>query len=408
MDFNFFTLSNGIRVIHLDHPGNIAHCGLIINAGSRDERAREHGLAHFIEHCIFKGTTHRKTFHILSRLDAVGAELNAYTTKEETWIYASFMKQYFERAVELIADITFNSTFPEKEIAKERAVIIDEIASYLDSPSDMIFDEFEEMIFRGHPLGRSILGTEKTLQSFGRNTILGFLERQYTSSRMVFSVVANLPATEIKAILEEHLCGSNHTGKAPKRAPFLSYHPEHQVKAEDTHQVHYILGNVAYSHNDERRIPMILLNNYLGGPAMNSRLNLNIREKYGIAYNIESHYHAYSDTGLFQVYLGTDAKTFERAKELIAKELRNLRNNRLGVAQLKGAKQQLIGQIALAQESGSGIMQAVGKSYLLYDKVDTLAEVFAQIERISSSEILEIANEIFDERSMSSLTYLSS
>jgi predicted Zn-dependent peptidase len=407
MDFNFFTLSNGIRVIHMDHPGNIAHCGLVVNAGSRDERSREHGLAHFIEHCIFKGTTHRKTFHILSRLDAVGAELNAYTTKEETWIYASFMKQYLERAVELIADITFNSTFPDKEIVKEKAVIIDEIASYLDSPSDMIFDEFEEMIFRGHSLGRSILGTEKTLKHFGKESILGFLQRQYSSSRMVFSVVANLPLAEVKSILEEHLCGNNYSGKAPARKPFTSYNPEHLLKLEETHQVHYLLGNLAYSHNDDRRIPMILLNNYLGGPAMNSRLNLNIREKYGIAYNIESHYHAYSDTGLFQVYLGTDGKTFEKARELIFKELRHLRENRLGVSQLKGAKQQLIGQIALAQESGSGIMQAIGKSYLLYDRVDTLEEVFAQIDKISSSEILDIANEIFDERTMSSLTYLS-
>jgi predicted Zn-dependent peptidase len=405
MEFHIFTLPNGIRVIHKQTDREVAHCGLVVNAGSRDELEDEQGLAHFIEHCIFKGTSKRKTYHILSRLDAVGAEINAYTTKEETWIYASFVNKHFDRAAELIADICFNSTFPEKEIKKEKDVIIDEINSYQDSPSETIFDDFEEQVFDGHPIGRNILGTVDSVKKFSRESILKFIFRHYRTDQMVFSVVGNIPAKKVERVVRKYFSESRDSAIHQKRIAFNSYLPRHIERNEDTHQVHYVLGNTAYHHDHPQKTGLILLNNYLGGPGMNSRLNLMIREKYGFAYNIESHYQSYYDTGIFEVYLGTDEKTFEKGKKLIFKELALLREKKLGTAQLHSAKQQLIGQFALAQESGSGIMLAIGKSFLLYDKVDSVEEVYKKINEVTSSDIMEIANEILQVNSLSSLTF---
>lgn len=407
MEFHLFTLPNGIRVIHKETDREIAHCGLVVNAGSRDELEDEQGLAHFIEHCIFKGTKKRKTYHILSRLDAVGAEINAYTTKEETWIYASFINKHFERAVELISDICFNSTFPEKEIKKERDVIIDEINSYQDSPTEMIFDDFEEQVFAKHPLGRNVLGTAESVKKFNRESILKFIFRHYRTDQMVFSVVGNINSKTVERIVRKFFSGKMDSGIYQKRKAFKTYKPSHILKEEETHQVHYLLGNTAYHHDHPLKPGLILLNNYLGGPAMNSRLNLMIREKHGIAYNIESNYQSYSDTGVFEIYLGTDDRMFEKGKKLIFNELKLLREKKLGTSQLHSAKQQLIGQFALAQESGSSIMLAIGKTFLLYDKVDSIEEVYRKINEITSTDLLEIANEIMNEKDMSSLTYSS-
>lgn len=405
MDFCTFELSNGIRVIHLQTTSVVSHCGLIINAGSRDELEHQEGLAHFIEHSIFKGTTKRKTYHILSRLDSVGAEINAYTTKEETWVYASFMENHLNRAVELIADICFNSTFPEKEINKEKDVIVDEINSYLDSPSEMIFDEFEELVFANHPLGRNILGTEESVRSFSRDDIFEMTSRRYRVDQMVFSSVGPSSASKIKKVCEKYL-GSYHTEKSSDvRTPFTSYTPSQRVQDKEVFQMHYLIGNEAYHAGHQKKTGLILLNNLLGGPAMNSTLNLQIREKHGMAYNIESSYQSYSDTGMFQIYLGTDERFFGKAEKLVFRELKKLRENALGVSQLHMAKQQLIGQIALSQESGSGTMLALGKSYMLYDRVDSLEEVYKSIQALTSSELLEIANEVFDTSRFSTLIY---
>ena len=405
MEFYTFTLPNGIRVIHRQTPRQVSHCGLIINAGSRDELEHQQGLAHFIEHSIFKGTQKRKAFHILSRLDSVGAEINAYTTKEETWVYASMMEQHFERALELIADITFNSIFPEKEINKEKDVIVDEINSYLDSPGEQIFDDFEEQIFEGHAIGRNILGTEESVRELGREDIFEFMGRRYRTDQIVFSSVGMTSAKKVKRLCEKYLGAFQSEASVGKRLPFDDYIPRHIAAERDTFQMHYVLGGVSYSHADPKRTGMILLNNYLGGPAMNSRLNLRIREKYGYAYNIESSYHSYSDTGVFQVYLGTDPKFFNRTKKLVDRELTLLREKEMSATQLHQAKQQLMGQIALSQESGSGTMLGLGKSFMLYDRVDSLQEVYAKIERLTSKEILSLANEMFDPKVLSSLTY---
>jgi len=405
MEFHQFTLANGIRVIFKDTNREVAHCGLVINAGSRDEKPHEEGLAHFIEHSIFKGTSKRKTYHILSRLDSVGAEINAYTSKEETWVYSSFVNAHFDRATELIADICFNSIFPEKEIKKEKDVIIDEINAYQDSPSEQIFDDIEEVVFSGHPLGRNILGTEASVKSFTREHIFEFIGRRYKTDQMVFSVVGNFSLKTVKRIAEKYLGQFPSNLSNDTRLPFNGYKPIDVNQAKDTHQVHYVVGVEAYHSGHENQTGLVLLNNYLGGPGMNSRLNLMIREKHGIAYNIESHYQGYSDTGLLEIYLGTDAKSFEKSKKLLFTELKKLREKKLGIAQIHSAKQQLIGQIALGQESGAGTMLALGKSLLLYDRVDTLEQVFQRIDQVTSAEILEISNQIFDPERLSSVTY---
>lgn len=407
MEFYTFTLPNGIRCIHTQTDRPVGHCGLVIDAGSRDELESEAGLAHFIEHTLFKGTRKRKTFHILSRLDSVGGEINAFTSKEETWIYGSFMTQHYERAIELIADISFNSVFPEKELIKEKEVILDEIASYQDSPGEMIFDEFEEMLFHGHPLGRNILGTEDSVRSFTREDVFRFLKRQYTAERMVFSSVSSHTPAQIRRLAEKHLCQHEvSTGTAP-RQPFQPNGQQHRSAPKSQYQFHHVMGSLGYANDDPRKTGLILLNNYLGGPGMNSRLNLEVREKHGYTYNIESHYTAFSDTGLIEIYLGTDKRHFEKSRKLVLKELKALRTKKLGPTQLHNAKQQLIGQIALAQESGSGIMMALGKSLLMYDRVDGLEEVFRKIQGVTAAELQDIANEVFDEACLSSLTYVN-
>ena len=407
MEFETFTLPNGIRVIHTQTDRPVGHCGLVINAGSRDELESEAGLAHFIEHVIFKGTKKRKTYHILSRLDAVGGEINAFTSKEETWIYGSFMSHHFERAVELISDICFNSTFPEKELEKEKEVIVDEIHSYQDSPGEMIFDEFEEMLFQGHPLGRNILGTEESVNSFTREDVYRFMQRQYTTDRMVFSSVSNHSIGQVRKWAEKHLCQGHLSQTPSERLPFKANATQHKQAPKSQYQYHYLMGGLGYANGHAKKTGLIVLNNYLGGPAMNSRLNLEVREKHGVTYNIESHYTSYTDTGLVEIYLGTDKRNFKKSQRLVMKELKHLREKRLGPTQLHNAKQQLIGQITLAQESGSGIMMALGRSLLLYDRVDVLEEAYRKIQAVTAQEMQDIANEVFDPAALSSLTYVN-
>jgi predicted Zn-dependent peptidase len=385
----------------------VSHCGIVINAGSRDEEAGQEGLAHYIEHCIFKGTKKRKTYHILSRLDNVGGEINAYTGKEDTWIYGSFLNEYLDRSLELISDIVLNSTFPQKEIEKEKDVIIDEISSYKDSPGEQIFDDFEELIFENHPLGNPVLGSEESVAKLSRDHILDFIEKNYSSETMVLSVLGDYTLAKVKKLAEKYFESVKRSNtKKEKREEFKIYKPSDIEIEMDTHQVHYIAGGIGYSSADERRTPLHLMNNYLGGPAMNSLLNLEVREKHGIAYNIESSYQPYSDTGVFEIYLGTDKKMFEKSKKLVDKQLKKLRENKLGVNQLQTAKNQVLGQIALAQESGVGTMMGLGTSYLFYDRVDTLSEVFARINKVTAEDILAVANEVLDTSTFSSITYL--
>jgi len=406
MEFHTFSLTNGLRVIFKRTDRPVSHAGIVINAGSRDEEKGQEGLAHYIEHCIFKGTAKRKTYHILSRLDNVGGEINAYTGKEDTWIYGSFLNEHLERCLDLVSDIVTNSTFPEKEIQKEKDVIIDEIGSYKDAPGEQIFDDFEELVFKGHALGNPVLGTEKTVAKLKREHILDFIKKYYCAENMVLSIVGNYTLEKVKKLAEKLFeTVPKRSETVPKRKVYSGYKPSALLEEMETHQVHFITGGLAYSNADKKRTSLHLLNNYLGGPAMNSLLNLEVREKHGIAYNIESSFQPYSDTGVFQIYLGTDQKMYEKSKSLVSKQLKKLRENKLGINQLSMAKKQVLGQIALAQESGVGTMMGLGTSYLFYDRVDTLAEVFERINAVTSEDMLSVANEILVEDNFCSITY---
>ena len=406
MEFLHHTLPNGIRLVHKPTSnGQTAHFGLTVNAGSRDELENEQGLAHFIEHSLLEGTKRRRAFHILSRVDSVGAELNAYTTKEETVIYASFLLNHFERAIEVIADITKNSTFPEKEIAKERDVIIDEIQSYQDNPAELIFDDFEELIYGGHPIGRNILGTEESVRMLGRDDIQSFIERRYKSSEIVLSAVGNISFKKLVKWAEKYFGDIRESTSPLKRKPVKSVTITRKRMELDTFQAHLMMGGVAYPNNHKYNTATVLMNNYLGGPAMNSRLNMNIREKHGIAYNIESSFQPYFDTGLISIYLGTDKKLISRSEKLVRKELKQLRDKRLTATALHRAKQQLKGQLALSQEGGASLMQALGKSMIIKDKVSSMKEVLERIDDVSASDIMEVANHCFDEQNLCVLIY---
>ena len=332
--------------------------------------------------------------------------MNAYTTKEETWISASFLERDLERAIELVSDISFNSTFPDKEIAKEQEVILDEIASVLDNPSDVIFDEFEERLFGTHPLSRTILGTQDSVNNLGKLQINSFVDRYYCPDQMVFASVGSTPIADLKKLCEKYL--SHEIGRVsklnrlvPKAIPVFDERVE-----QDTHQVHHLLGGITSGANHADKLPLTLLANYLGGPAMNCRLSLNIREKYGMAYHIEAGYTPYQDCGVFSVYFGTDRRHHDKVQTLVDKELLLMCNSKLGVRQLHDAKTQLIGQIALSQDSGPAMMTGLAKSFLLYNKVQPLDEFFKSIEKISSDDLLRVANQFIKPDLLSRLVYL--
>lgn len=404
-EFEVFELPNGIRVVHREANRPVAHCGLMALVGSRDERPEEEGLAHFIEHTLFKGTQKRKAYHILSRMEDVGGELNAYTSKEDTVIYSSFLTADYARAIELLFDIGFQSIFPERELAKEQEVIIDEINSYKDSPSELIFDDFEATIFPNHSLGMNILGRPKTVRSFTRNHILHFMEREYGTNRMVFSSVGNIKAAKLKKLLEKAIEKIENKLAPTGREKPSTYQPIQETLERPVYQAHAVMGNRAYHADHPKARTLHLLNNILGGPGMNSRLNLNIREKYGFTYNLESYYSPYSDTGLFGVYAGTDFDNMGRTLKLIEKELKSLREKALGTLQLSKAKRQILGQIALGQENNVSLMLALGKSLLAFNRIDTFEEIKQKIEAISADNLMEVANEIFAPDQLSTLTY---
>lgn len=404
-DYLTHTLANGIRIIHQRTDSPVGHLGVLINAGSRDELEEEHGLAHFIEHSVFKGTQKRKAFHILSRIEGVGGELNAYTTKEETVLYATFLTEYYERTADLLSDILFNSVYPEKELKREKEVVYEEINSYKDSPSELIFDEFEELVFDGHPIARNILGTRDKLHDFTRDSIFRFIENNYHTDQMVISSVGNIDFGDLQKMVERYFGAVPEKKRENSRKKFEGYIPQEKIVQRDTFQSHCVMGNIAFDVQHSQRIIMVLLNNILGGQALNSRLNLALRERRGMAYNVESGYTAYSDTGLFNVYFGTDKENLNKALNLVHKEFDLLRNTKLGAVQLSRAKKQLIGQIAISTESREDMMLTIGKSYLLFDKVDPLRVVFKKIEEITAEQLMEAANIVLNKEQMSTLIY---
>ncbi|MGB1735802.1 MAG: M16 family metallopeptidase [Schleiferiaceae bacterium] len=388
-----FTLPNGLRCAFQYKKSTVAHMAVTIKAGSRDELEHQQGLAHFIEHNLFKGTEKRKAYHVLSRLDDVGGELNAYTTKEETIIHASFLKTDFRRAADLLADVVFKSNFPVKELEKEKEVIKDEIHSYLDSPGDRIFDDYEDFIFAGDALGRNILGTPKSVDGLTREDIFEFQERTYTAERITLSIVGPFGQQRVEQMAQEffaqHQLNSN-TWESHFEAPNK---PQRRVEEVAQFQDHYIIGwRTPGIHHPQRRA-LLLLNNVLGGPGMNNRLGLNIREKHGIAYNIESFLNLYSDIGLLGIYLGCDPSQTERAAALAAKEVKKLQEQRLGTLQLSKAKNQFIGQMALAEENGLNACIGAGRALLYFDKINSFEYVAAQMQGITAEDLMEAAQD---------------
>ncbi|MCD8044745.1 MAG: insulinase family protein [Tannerellaceae bacterium] len=399
-------LGNGLRMVHLPSDSAVAYCGFAINVGTRDESEKEHGLAHFVEHMLFKGTAKRKAWHILNRMENVGGELNAYTTKEDTFVYSVFMEEHFKRALELLADILFNSVFPAQEIQKEKEVILDEINSYKDSPSEYIFDEFENILFRGHALGHNILGEEKTLLKFNSESGKSFINRYYHAQNMVLFTMGRLPFSKILKLAEKIVGDIMPQSALPvSRITPEVVKPVHKKEKKDTYQAHVLIGGRSYSMYDDKRIPLFLLNNILGGPGMNNRLNLSLRERHGLVYNVESSVTSYSDTGMMNIYFGTDPKHLDKALRLVHQELKKLRDIRLTGSQVTAAKKQLTGQLGVAADNKESLFLGLGKSFLHYNRYDSQEEIFAKIEKISSTDLLEVANEIYSLDNLSDLIY---
>lgn len=405
MHYSSHTLSNGLRLVHLTVDSPVSYCGFAINAGARDEDKDTFGLAHFTEHMLFKGTAKRKAWHILNRMENVGGELNAYTTKEETFVYSVFMEEHFNRALELLADLVFHSQFPPHEMEKEIDVILDEINSYEDNPSELIYDEFENLLFNGHALGHNILGDEQSLLRFTSETGRSFLRRFYVPENMVFFSMGRRDfkkiSREVEALLGEIRLPMP---ESRREVPLLTTPCERKID-KDTHQTHVLIGGHAFSMYHEKRLPLFLLNNLLGGPGMNSLLNLSLREKHGLVYNVESNITTYTDTGFAQIYFGTDPKNLDKATRLVNKTLSGLRENRLSTSRLATVKKQVIGQLGLSVDNREGLFLGLGKSFLHHNRYDTLPQVFAKIEKITSEEILEVANEVFAPDHLFSLIY---
>ncbi len=406
-DYEIYTLPNGIRIAHkqITHT-KVVHCGFILDVGSRDEDTHQQGLAHFWEHMAFKGTTRRKAFHILNRLDSVGGELNAYTTKEKICFYASVLDRHFENALDLLTDITFDSVFPEKQIERERNVILEEMAMYYDSPEDAIQDEFDTVVFGNHPLGKNILGTNESIGSFRREDFRQFIHENVNTEKVVFSCVGNLPAQKVIRMAEKYLKDIPALSGKSKRLPFSHYQPNRLEVCRTLTQAQCAIGRDAYSVRHQRNLPFFMLTNLLGGPGMNTRLNLTLREKYGLVYSVDAEYQSYIDTGLFAIYFGTEPRNLRRAGSYVMKELKKLRETTLGTVQLNRAQEQIMGQLAMSSENNQALMLSMARALLDNYELEDLDTIYKKITAVTSQDLQEIAQEMFQEDDLSMLTYI--
>ena len=406
MTYQTYTLSNGLKIIHKPDQSAVTYCGLVINTGSRDEAENEQGMAHFIEHMLFKGTEKRRSGHIINRLENVGGELNAYTSKEETVVYATVLNEYFERAMELVSDIVLHSNFPQKEIDKEVVIILDEIQSYNDSPSELIFDDFEELLFDNHPIGHNILGKSELLEKYSTDDAFRFVHKQYRPEEMVFFTLGDIDFKQLVRWADKYLHTEITEPAHAKRLSPTLYNPINRVINKNTHQVHFMLGNRSFDLYHPDRMGMYLLNNILGGPGMNSLLNLSLREKHGLVYNVESSYQPFTDTGMWSVYFGCDSENATRCEQLVHNELQKLREQLLSENALKKYKLQLVGQMAISVEHKENLALSLGKSFLRYGKIDSIEEVKQKIEAVTAEQLQRIAIEVFNTEQLSVLKYI--
>ena len=447
MKYNTYTLDNGLRIIHLPSDSKVVYCGYQINAGTRDEEPGEEGLAHFCEHVTFKGTERRKAWHILNCLESVGGDLNAYTNKEGTVYYSANLKEHIARAVDLLSDIVFHSGYPQAEIDKEVEVICDEIESYNDSPAELIYDEFENILFKGSPLGHNILGTAEQVRSFTTEDALRFTRKLYRPDNAIFFAYGDIDFKKLvklvgRALADDDSCKlaeedchadvaddtdfSGDTGFAgdensitteksvssvkyvgPKNYPSVGEEIAGQtiVMQKNTHQAHVMIGTRAYDVNDDRRMPLYLLNNILGGPGMNAKLNLALREHNGLVYTVESTMVAYGDTGTWSIYFGCDEHDIKRCLRLVRKELDRMMEKPLSDSQLKAAKKQIKGQIGVACDNRENFALDFGKSFLHYGWEKNVDCLYEQVEAITSQQIQDVARELFDKNRLITLIF---
>ncbi len=403
-NIRIFRLSNGIRVVHQQlATTKIVHCGIILDVGSRDENTDNQGIAHFWEHMAFKGTRRRRSYNIINSLDSVGGELNAYTDKEKVVFYGSVRDQYFEKAVDILSDITFNSVFPEHQIEKERGVILEEMAMYYDSPDEALQDEFEAIVYKDHPMGMNILGKPETVKSFRKKDFLSFFRKNLSTDKIVFSCVGNISPDVVERMARKYFEGVRFRKAMLSREKFKRYSAKEEVLRRTIKQAKVAIGRDAYPLKHPNRIPLYVLVNMLGGPGMNSRLNLALRERYGFVYSIDAHYVPYTDTGLFAVFFGTEPKQLDRCINLVKKELNKFCEKPLTRRQLESAKEQLKGQLAMAEENNLSLMLMMGRSILDLGRIPTLEETYNQIDEVDSLMLRDIAQDIFDESKMSYL-----
>ena len=400
MEFFTYTLPNGIRCILKRVKSPVVHCAMTINTGSRDELASEHGMAHFVEHMLFKGTSRRRAWQVNCRLENLGGELNAYTTKEETVIHATTLKGDYGKAIDLIADIIFNSSFPEKEVEKEKQVIIDEINLYKDSPSDLIYDEFEDMLFAGSSLGHNILGSRQKLKKYRSKDISDFVARTYNTDQMVFSLIGNVSEKAFADGMDRYFRTIPENRRSFTRK--LEGDPGIFSKSvgKSTHQLHCVLGGRAYGYENCKRLPLSLLMNTLGGPSANSLLNILLREKNALSYGMEASYTPLSDTGIATIYFTCERDKGDKCLELVNKQLAELRENPLSPRRLSMAKKQFLGQFAITAENNENYMLSAGKSYLIFESVESTAKVREKILSVTADDIMEVANDILSDMSV--------
>ena len=421
MKYNTYTLDNGLRIIHLPSDSKVVYCGYQINAGTRNEEPGEEGLAHFCEHVTFKGTERRKAWHILNCLESVGGDLNAYTNKEGTVYYSAILKEHIARAVDLLTDIVFHSVYPQTEIDKEVEVICDEIESYNDSPAELIYDEFENIIFKGSPLGHNILGTAEQVRSFKTEDALRFTRKLYRPDNAIFFAYGDIDFKKLVKLLKtlnmEHgtlnfmNSKTSETPTAEMEADDANHKVQSKVEGQtivmqkNTHQAHVMIGTRAYDVNDDRRMPLYLLNNMLGGPGMNAKLNLALREHNGLVYTVESTMVAYGDTGIWSIYFGCDEHDVKRCLRLVRKELDKFMQKPLSEAQLKAAKKQIKGQIGVACDNRENFALDFGKSFLHYGWEKNVDRLYEQVDEITAEQIQAVAKELFDKDRLTTLIF---
>ncbi len=400
MEYNTATLSNGLRIIHLPSSSPVVYCGFGINAGTRNELDGEEGVAHFCEHTTFKGTERRRAWHIINGLETFGGDINAFTNKEDTVYYSAILKDHTAKAVDLLSDIVFHSLYPQAEIDKEIEVICDEIESYNDSPAELIYDIFENMLFEGHPLGHNVLGEASKLRKYTTETAKAFTSRYYKPENAVFFAYGDVDFRRLVNLLKRA------TRDLPAAQPVMGlistsstlppYRMQKRVITKGTHQAHVMIGNRAYSVHDDRRMALYLLNNILGGPAMNARLNMSLRERNGLVYTVESSITSYSDTGVWCVYFGCDPHDVEKCEKLVTKELQRVIDKPLTTTQLNAAKRQIKGQIAVACDNRESFAIDFGRCFLHYGHEKDITSLFKRIDALTASQIQKVAQEIFD------------